>query len=80
VTVGEQIDAAMARKGVGPAEAARLCKVDPDTLWRVRNGKTVPQFGTVARIANALDMDFNVLWEAASPASDDRVGSTKENV
>ncbi|VWD22208.1 helix-turn-helix domain-containing protein [Burkholderia contaminans] len=58
MTIGDELDKAMRLRGVrSQGELSRLSGVPQPTINRTLKGNTVPEFGTLKKLADALGLD-----------------------
>lgn len=64
MTIGDEIDKAMRLRGVrSQGELSRISGVPQPTINRTLKGLTVPEFGTLKKLADALGLDPVALLE-----------------
>ena len=59
-SLGEQLRRARERAGLGVAEAARLLKVERQTLYNYEKGKSLPKMRALVAAANAWNANFEL--------------------
>lgn len=58
--VAKQLAAARTRLGLSAFEVARKTGLSPYTVYRVERGQTAPSLDTLARLAEAYGLSFDV--------------------
>ena len=62
--VAANIEAAMARRGINPAELARRAGTNSTGVYDILSGKSrSPRLDTIAKIASALSVPISALFE-----------------
>jgi transcriptional regulator with XRE-family HTH domain len=75
MTVAQILDRHMVAGRMTVRETSKATRVSPQTIRRILNGDVVPQMATVRQLADGLDLDFDVLWDAARAEDRERSAS-----
>ena len=57
MTIGERLKLLRTRNVMSQADLAKAAGVSPNTIWRIETGRTVPQAGTLRKMAHVFGVE-----------------------
>jgi len=69
--LGESVKRLRIEQGIGPRGLAFDAEISEDTLISLEEGKTAPRWGTLRRIARALDVELPEILSKAEELEDE---------